>query len=109
MHTPGPWEIRKGNPETENHVANVRGIDMYGPYSAASCNDDAHLIAAAPDLLAACEALLASGVSADELRLLLIGIGGGRVTDGLFERCDAIAVAMKQARAAIVKARGTQS
>lgn len=56
-HTPGPW-TRKEPKDKHNIVANVRGIRVFGPYYASSCADDARLIAAAPDLLAACLGIL---------------------------------------------------
>ena len=54
-HTPGPWEVRHGIPSKENLVCNVRGLEVWGPYQATPCIEDANLIAAAPDLLAVAE------------------------------------------------------
>ena len=56
MHTPAPWRVGKGDPKKENLVAEVRGLTVFGPYCAATCGEDARLVAAAPDLLAACKA-----------------------------------------------------
>lgn len=43
--TPGPWEPGDGNPEeTANHVANVRGLDIWGPYRAVSCGQERQFI-----------------------------------------------------------------
>ena len=50
--TPGPWEVRRGDSTTENLVADVRGLTIYGPYKSVSCGDDAALITHAPDDLA---------------------------------------------------------
>lgn len=44
--TPGPWEVRQGDSEKENLVANVRGLTVYGPYTAVACNAEAAYIAA---------------------------------------------------------------
>lgn len=49
-HTPGPWEVRDGDPLTENLIANVRGLRVFGGFNPASCGEDARLIAAAPDM-----------------------------------------------------------
>lgn len=50
-HTPGPWRV---NPCT----GEVRGADWNHIVAEAAIDSDAHLIAAAPDLLAACEMAL---------------------------------------------------
>ena len=56
-HTPGPWWIGTGDSERNNEIANVRGLMVWGPRFTASCGDDARLVTAAPDLLAACKEL----------------------------------------------------
>lgn len=88
-HTPGPWEWRNGRlfrsyPETFASV-NIFVIhdDRWMPRP-----DDARLIAAAPDLLAALESLL-NDLSADD-------------EEGLFEHSETVI----RARTAIAKARG---
>lgn len=70
-HTPGPWEVLTDEPDSycaiESNgltVATIEGMDVYavaeedcydyGPVTAAN----ARLIAAAPELLAACQSLL---------------------------------------------------
>jgi hypothetical protein len=69
-HTPGPWQLARFNPEraTVEVETVARGdelpdqgyfIALVGSY-AAEPGPDARLIAAAPDLLAACEELLAT-------------------------------------------------
>lgn len=56
MHTPGPWTINGSAIETDNTIiAHIYDPDENGPDEFAA---NAHLIAAAPDLLAACEWLL---------------------------------------------------
>ncbi len=68
IHTPGPWKAREPHPV--NHMA---AIDAVGPVAAviASVLDadvyvgNAALIAAAPDLLAACERALADASEPD--------------------------------------------
>lgn len=65
-HTPGPWKVIE-DPFSEGIVAIIQH-DEFGLLAVGSCEDraatgeedhyNAHLIAAAPDLLAACEALL---------------------------------------------------
>ena len=56
--TPGPWYADKGAPERV--IADIGAIIcvMAGPHSNESIAAEASLIAAAPDLLAACEAVL---------------------------------------------------
>ena len=60
-HTPGPWEVAMPG-EVDEHYAVLDGFghtaSVYGyPEEAASAFANASLIAAAPDLLAACEAV----------------------------------------------------
>ena len=61
-HTPGPWEVAMPG-EVDEHYAVLDGFghtaSVYGcPEEAATAFANARLIAAAPDLLAACELLL---------------------------------------------------
>jgi len=80
-HTPGPWRVnhRCVEDEARNAIASVyRNVDGTGHNKA-----NARLIAAAPDLLAACEAILS---------------GWGHQ--------DGVSRAVEKARAARAKARG---
>lgn len=61
-HTPGPWEVAMPG-EVDEHYAVLDGFghtaSVYGyPEEASAALANARLIAAAPDLLAACEELL---------------------------------------------------
>lgn len=69
QHTPGPWRVGKyGSVVVSDHPIDTEWIytghndpDYYGGYLIAESifrEDDARLIAAAPDLLEACEAAL---------------------------------------------------
>ena len=100
-HTPGPWwsdgsAVFIGNGDAvwrEGHPGVLFTVDDLGgkdPRSAEQIEADARLIAAAPDLLAACEAIVA-----EDDRLLASG-------DCLTDICDHI----DRARAAIAKAKG---
>ena len=100
--TPGPWHIEKWNPQAifsriGTHVASATHGDGRNAFSIGkltdSCqNDDpeanARLIAAAPDLLAACEAALAERAN--------VGLNRPHWTPGVTERLQA----------AIAKAKG---
>jgi len=64
-HTPGPWKFRKhlGGEEGEVIAQDVRFdtdflyiAEIFGHYQDDECAANGRLIAAAPDLLAACEA-----------------------------------------------------
>jgi hypothetical protein len=61
-HTPGPWRLGQGDEQAENRVCDVRGIPVWGPYSAVACGDDAcHIVRcvnAFPEMLEALEAVL---------------------------------------------------
>lgn len=120
-HTPGPWKIRYGGiPDSDGF-----GIasDIGDPRIVAECwpcgttkdlrermMADAHLIAAAPDLLAACKAVLANEVLADTLR-------SGKNPDLDFasdvpdyaEDCRKLAEVFDLLEAAISKAEGKES
>ena len=67
-HTPGPWEL---NPTSSGGLLVVRAEQSLQVFPVA----DAHLIAAAPDLLAALVELVAAGQfaveSCDELAVML--------------------------------------
>jgi len=64
--TPLPWTLDWLNHEKQNYVAHVRGLNIYGPYSASSCGADARLIVRAVNaheqLLAALEEIEAHHV-----------------------------------------------
>lgn len=59
-HTPGPWRVARGS---QSGVYHILGADLHevaqiwGTFAAAHSAEDAHLIAAAPDMLAALEAV----------------------------------------------------
>ena len=57
-HTPGPWRVNPGANE-------VRGADWNVIVADVGIDADAHLIAAAPDLLTALEAMVRSDSWAD--------------------------------------------
>lgn len=65
-HTPGPWWYDDALDDEELYARPVmaHGTAPWSPYDAclavACCDDDACLIAAAPDLLAACELVVAA-------------------------------------------------
>lgn len=81
-HTPGPWKFAKGKTnvdgDTGNHIGSVVTVEKVGDYPWYICAVDdycgpgeasqanAHLIAAAPELLEACVALLARCEVLDE-------------------------------------------
>lgn len=50
--TIGNWEVRDGDPKKENHVAHVRGLNIYGNYGAIACKYDANFIALAHNEMA---------------------------------------------------------
>lgn len=91
-HTPGPWYTNtKGDNRYQSEIAR-EGDGKTVAITYTSNDADAHLIAAAPDLLAACKALM-----------LAEGMQSGKrdgVTMGL------ISSAIDAARAAIAKAQG---
>lgn len=85
-HTPGPWDAKRsahGNEWSHWIEAGVNRQMVAAIGSFADSDANALLIAAAPDLLAACEAMLDTWDSNDE--------------DAIIEACD-------MARAAIAKA-----
>ncbi len=61
-HTPGPWEVI---PPTSEYPSRARvggsGCDIYDAPLTNETMSNAHLIAAAPDLLAACQRALLTG------------------------------------------------
>jgi len=64
-HTPGPWRIGKTGGtvvcDTATHREDASGVEYYGGHLVAESicrREDALLIAAAPDLLAACESIV---------------------------------------------------
>lgn len=90
-HTPGPWR-NAGLVGSGIWIKASKQIAVvYGPRINASAEANARLIAAAPDLLAACEAILAALNSGD------VAIG----------RLDPIEDEEPRLRAAVAKARGT--
>ena len=97
QHTPGPWwtssaiQVRCGDRRTTgDFIADCMGDDAHQSWV------NARLIAAAPDLLAALDALLEAQIYAD---------GEGLVTVKYADTADGEA-AVSQARAAIAKAKG---
>jgi hypothetical protein len=93
-HTPGPWHVRSSEGQ-QSHVvyaadnyAIANATTYHGQHPLHCAEANARLIAAAPELLAACEAAL------PELDFVSDGLGEGfhTVVDGL--------------RAAIAKAKG---
>jgi hypothetical protein len=106
-HTPGPWAVENGSdrtlwvgaPRVPDHAERyglhtiITGIDIecLTPEARAIKVANAHLIAAAPDLLAACEAF----VEAEHAAIL----DGQRAFGKYVDAIDA-------AKAAIAKARG---
>jgi hypothetical protein len=103
-HTPGPWTEHKWNTE-EHQISALGGTVALVSHSHSLISDEsadanARLIAAAPDLLAACEALLAyANRYSDEMAKV------GRGASELGELADSISVA-GMARAAIARAKG---
>jgi hypothetical protein len=93
-HTEGPW-VARGNHvfsgDTKIVVAVKGGVVVRG-----NAGQNARLIAAPPDLLAACEALLAADLYADNEGIWRFA--DSDTTDG--------AAAVALARAAIAKAKG---
>lgn len=58
-HTPGPWAVRRGNDlEITSNAGNVEAV-INSRKGSPTAEANAHLIAAAPDLLSACETALA--------------------------------------------------
>lgn len=52
--TPGPWRVGDGSFASENLIADVRGVSVWGPYHATSCGEEAAYIASvSPDVLLA--------------------------------------------------------
>jgi len=52
-HTPGPWSVRDTNPSGWTYIEPSTGTG--GTVAMTRTVDDAHLIASAPELLAACK------------------------------------------------------
>jgi hypothetical protein len=58
-HTPGPWTARRMACQTDSHTFNSEAVTTGGECVASLLRKaDAQLIAAAPELLAACEVLV---------------------------------------------------
>jgi len=98
-HTPGPWEYWAEKIPIEAHddlqvfqIDSGRWIADVGPDCDPQRHANAHLIAAAPDLLAALRLVISTDPDPDP--------------DGMFS--PAYEGAIQQARAAIAKAKGTQ-
>lgn len=73
-HTPGPWKIQQ-----EEKGSSIRSEDSRLLGAIAKCHDqDAHLIAAAPDLLEALQLLLS-----DDINILTSAQKQGRVIKAL--------------------------
>lgn len=107
-HTPGPWSLTPlpDSGDAPGECVELYARPIYAPpqppllYSStvavAVCDDDARLIAAAPDLLAACEALIAARL--EDAR-------DGRFRYGLGPGPEMVTV-MEAVHAAVKKARG---
>ena len=95
-HTPGPWEVEVGSAMlADNGVASLGRLRVVAvtPVLYENAQADAHLIAAAPELLAACRAMVSwNDFAADEDSGL----------ESLYEE------AIRRARAAIAKAEGSE-
>ena len=93
-HTPGPWTVENASdrmlwvgalrvPDDERYGLHtiITGIDIEDltPEARAKKEADANLIAAAPDLLAACEALLAGSSKAAPLARIAIAKAKGEM------------------------------
>lgn len=64
QHTPGPWRVKhwrdgRVSIETTDELWNIATLSEGDDDAAGAIDADAALIAAAPDLLAACQAILA--------------------------------------------------
>lgn len=100
-HTPGPWNVQWGRESSypigiHNRLVNV--VTSMGRKASAEASANAHLIAAAPDLLAACEA---QQLAIDHLMAKLIAL------DDDFMPTESKAwSAVVQSNAAIAKATG---
>lgn len=102
-HTPGPWETCGNSVRTKITDTNREGFTI------ADCclhreerKANAHLIAAAPDLLTALEQVLDMGLNGHD-DMLLAAKRGFELTTGDIRGSEAAVIA---ARAAIKKARG---
>jgi hypothetical protein len=99
MHTPGPWEVRWGcnvfakraDTGSEGVVAACGGHSSNKVACRPENEANARLVAAAPDLLAACEELLAS------VRRIAALNGGGYMRDDS-ARCERAQAAIDRAK-----------
>lgn len=101
QHTPGPWQIQRGVPIGFGLVASAglrQKIVSAEGVSDSEADANARLIAAAPDLLAALQAI------EDDLS----GVISVAAIDGQIERLPSLKAARDLARAAIAKAKGHQ-
>lgn len=57
QHTPGPWKLNGSIVTTENGTP-IASAQYYGIHGSKECDDNALLIAAAPELLEACQSLV---------------------------------------------------
>ena len=109
-HTPGPWTFDPNlDPENEPVIWSPAGLNVATVETGAACDEtqiiaNANLIAAAPDLLAACEWLAAGHPSAHQPNDLLLRRRIGQ-TPGENITIDVLLAA----RAAIAKAKGETS
>lgn len=115
QYTPGPWKAILNNPtaiteghtikadnEVETPIAHlwVGGGTHGKPRQLAN----AHLIAAAPELLGALQNLSKNCFTEDETRLSLFATArGGEISNELEERCDRIEAAFVAARALLAR------
>lgn len=99
-HTPGPWILRPDDPEKVRDSDSAHGIAVMsgGSRSIAEREANAHLIAAAPDLLHALDSLLTWMIEAEQEMNAPLGVGyRARVQKG---------VVIEKARAALQKSIG---
>jgi len=90
-HTPGPWKAVKFN---DQKSWTIQGGEFYHALANVKAGDDAALIAAAPDMLAALKRVAAEA-------------DGGRLSANDDELRDWLMAIRDVARAAVAKAEGT--
>jgi hypothetical protein len=92
-HTPGPWEIRSGNGLSFLIWPQGRptAIAVVPGKAGTSAEANARLLAAAPDLLAACKVALARHKQALGIRVKLTGIAGGKLAEEIAQMEAAVA------------------
>ncbi len=104
-HTPGPWELNDLSVESASEGKWIACADSRMGNDLFEDQANARLIAAAPELLEALEALVS------KLKLILPAIDGALVMESIHGRPYTgpnLADELKQAEAAIAKAKGEQ-